>query len=177
MVFYLSNLFSFNCFIYTFYISCNYGYFSTWIYYYLFSVFNSSNSHSSVLLFSPSCGQLRHFFYSLCWCINSVFKSLFVKFSLHKCSGRLVYHNINMYTLGTSLMVQWLRFHTPNTGGTRSIPSQGTRSHTMQLKILHAATKTLCSQINKFKRINKYMPYNSLLLTFYHLRLGNLTSI
>ena len=36
---------------------------------------------------------------------------------------------------GTSLVVQWLRLHTPNAGGPGSIPGQGTRSHT------HAATK------------------------------------
>ena len=43
----------------------------------------------------------------------------------------------------------------PNLGGLGSIPGQGTRSHMMQLricmpqlKILCAATKTLCNQIN-----------------------------
>ena len=30
--------------------------------------------------------------------------------------------------VGTSLVVQWLRLHTPNTGGLGSIPGQGTRS-------------------------------------------------
>ena len=38
-------------------------------------------------------------------------------------------------------MVQWLRLWPPNTGGLRSIPGQGTRSHMLQLKILHIATK------------------------------------
>ena len=42
---------------------------------------------------------------------------------------------------GTSLVVQWLRLHAPNAGGPGSIPSQGTRSHMPQLKILLAATK------------------------------------
>ena len=58
--------------------------------------------------------------------------------------------------MGTSLVVQWLRLHAPNTGGLGSIPSQGTRSYMLQLKILyaamnilHAATKTHYSQINK----------------------------
>ena len=46
-------------------------------------------------------------------------------------------------------MVQWLRLCTLNAGGTGSIPGQGTRSHMLQLKILHASTKTQCSQINK----------------------------
>ena len=53
-------------------------------------------------------------------------------------------------------MVQWLRLCTLNAGGLGSIPGQGTRSHMPQLKmpqtatkILHAATKTRHSQINK----------------------------
>ena len=31
-------------------------------------------------------------------------------------------------------MVQWLRLHTPKAGGSGSIPSQGTRSHMLQLR-------------------------------------------
>ena len=71
---------------------------------------------------------------------------------------------------GTSLVVQWLRLCTPSAEGPGSIPRQGTRFH-MQLrvhmpqlnilqatkkiphvltKILHAVTKTLRSQINKY---------------------------
>ena len=49
----------------------------------------------------------------------------------------------------TSLVVQWLRSHAPNAGGLGLIPGQRTRSHMLhlriqklQLKILHAATKT-----------------------------------
>ena len=49
---------------------------------------------------------------------------------------------------GTSLVVQWLRLPTPKTGGLGSISGQGTRSHTLQLrvgmlrlKIPHVATK------------------------------------
>ena len=48
-------------------------------------------------------------------------------------------------TPGPSLVAQWLRVCTPNAGDLGSTPAQGTRSHTLQLKILHAATKT---QIN-----------------------------
>jgi len=48
------------------------------------------------------------------------------------------------YQLGTSLVVQWLRLHTPKAGG----PGQGSRSHILQLKILRAETKTQHSQIN-----------------------------
>ena len=35
----------------------------------------------------------------------------------------------------TSLVVQWLRLCAPNTGGLGSIPSQGTRSHMLQLRV------------------------------------------
>ena len=58
---------------------------------------------------------------------------------------------------GTSLVVQWLRLDTPNIGDLGLIPGQGTRFHMKllrgcmpQLKILQAATKTQCSQINIF---------------------------
>ena len=50
---------------------------------------------------------------------------------------------------GTFLVVQGLRLHTPNAGGPGSISAQGTRFYLLQLKILHAATKTQCSQVNK----------------------------
>ena len=45
--------------------------------------------------------------------------------------------------------------HAPNAGGLGSIPGQGTRSHMLQLKILHSATKTGCSQINTLKKKNQ----------------------
>ena len=42
----------------------------------------------------------------------------------------------------TSLVVQWLKLHTPNAGGLGSIPGQGTRSHMhAAIKSLHATTK------------------------------------
>ena len=44
---------------------------------------------------------------------------------------------------GASLVVQGLRFCTPNAGGPGLIPGQGTRSHMPQLKIPHAATKSV----------------------------------
>ena len=55
---------------------------------------------------------------------------------------------------GASLVIQWLRFWAPNAVGLSSILGQGTRSHILQLKILHATTKTWCTQINEW--INKY---------------------
>ena len=62
----------------------------------------------------------------------------------------VVFLQVEEINLGTSLVVQWLRLHAPNARGLGSIPGQGTRSHMPQLKILHAATKTQCSQINKY---------------------------
>ena len=49
-------------------------------------------------------------------------------------SSKQLCHLKTIYVLGTSLVVQWLRFHAPNAGGLGSIPGQGTRSHTLQLK-------------------------------------------
>ena len=47
-------------------------------------------------------------------------------------------------------MVQLLRRHIFNAGDLGSAPGQGTRSCLPQLKILHAAIETQCSQINFF---------------------------
>ena len=41
-----------------------------------------------------------------------------------------------LFTFGTSLVVQWLRLCAPNAGARGLIPGQGTRSH------IHAATKS-----------------------------------
>ena len=41
---------------------------------------------------------------------------------------------INLLFWGTFLVVQWLRFCAPNARGPGSIPGQGTRSHTLQLR-------------------------------------------
>ena len=43
---------------------------------------------------------------------------------------------------GTSLVVQWLRHSTPNTGIQGLIPDQETRSQISQPKIPHATTET-----------------------------------
>ena len=45
--------------------------------------------------------------------------------------------------------------YTPNAGGLDSLPGQGTKSHMPQVKILHATTKTQCSQTNKQIDISK----------------------
>ena len=39
------------------------------------------------------------------------------------------------------LVVLWLRLHAPNAGGPGLVPDRRTRSHTPQLKILHAAAR------------------------------------
>ena len=43
---------------------------------------------------------------------------------------------------GSSLVVQWLKLHVPNSGGPGSTPGQESRSHMPQLKTPHAAMKT-----------------------------------
>ena len=47
-------------------------------------------------------------------------------------------------------MVQWLRLIFPNEGGLGSIPSQGTRSHMLQLQSLHASIKILHATTKDF---------------------------
>ena len=47
----------------------------------------------------------------------------------------------NIHGVGTSLVVDWLRLHFLYAGGLDSILGQGTRSHMLQLKNLHAAMK------------------------------------
>ena len=47
---------------------------------------------------------------------------------------------------GTSLVVQWVRLHAPNTGDPGLIPGRGTRSRMPQQRIPHATTKTRRSQ-------------------------------
>ena len=43
-------------------------------------------------------------------------------------------YSLNKYTVGTSLVVQWLRLQAPNAGVLGLTPGQGTRSHMPQLK-------------------------------------------
>ena len=53
----------------------------------------------------------------------------------------MYYLNLKYFMVRTSLVVQWLRCHTLSAGDPGLIPSPGTRSHMLQLrlKILHAA--------------------------------------
>ena len=67
----------------------------------------------------------------------------------------VLFLQVEEVNLGTSLVVQWLRFHAPNARGLGTIPGQDARSHMPQVKSLYAVNKTQCSQINKYiKKIN-----------------------
>ena len=70
---------------------------------------------------------------------------------------RLGVHYCKNEPAGTSLLVQWLTILASNAEGLGLTPDQGTRSHIPQLrvympqlKILHAATKSWHSLINKY---------------------------
>ena len=49
--------------------------------------------------------------------------------------------NLKIMVIRTSLVIQWLRFRTPNAEGPGLIPVQGTRSHMPQLRGSHATAK------------------------------------
>ena len=65
-----------------------------------------------------------------------------------------VYCNYKRLTIGTSLVAQWIRPHTPNAEGSGSIPGQGARSHRQQLKSKdpQCQTKTQLSHIRILKK-------------------------
>ena len=87
-----------------------------------------------------------------------------------------------MFSLWTSPVVQWLRLHAPSAGGPGSIPGQGSRSHTPQLRVCmlqlkdsrlpqlktpHATTKILCAATKTQRsQINKYFFKFSLFFVF-----------
>ena len=64
---------------------------------------------------------------------------------------------------GTCLVVRWLRLHAPDAGSLGSIPDQGSRSRTLQLKnqkkIPRAATKTQRKETkqNKNTAVNTFV--------------------
>ena len=45
---------------------------------------------------------------------------------------------------GTSLVVQWLRLHAPNAGGSGSFPGQGNRPHMLQLRVCMLQLRVRC---------------------------------
>ena len=57
----------------------------------------------------------------------------------------------NNKSIGTSLVVQWLRFCAPNVAGSDMIPGQGTRSHIIQLKDTGCWNKDQISQVPQLK--------------------------
>ena len=65
------------------------------------------------------------------WRIQIMFNEAAIAYEAHKSDQG-----------GTSLVVQWLRFHAPNTEGPGSIPGQGTRPHVL--------SKSSWAQINNF---------------------------
>ena len=71
------------------------------------------------------------------------------------------------YMLWTSLVVQWLRVCTPNSGGLSVIPGEGTRPHMpelrvcmLQLKILHAKIERKKKTLHASKKIKDPMCCN-----------------
>ena len=65
--------------------------------------------------------------------------------------------------LGTSLVVQWLRFHVPNVSGIGLIPGQGTRSHIQKLGVHMPQLKTPKLKLGAVKLINKQQQRKTLL--------------
>ena len=64
-----------------------------------------------------------------------------VSLSTGKHGSSLEFHFLKKLETGTFLMVEWLRFHAPNSGGPGSIPDLGTRSHMEQLLRPQATTR------------------------------------
>ena len=60
-------------------------------------------------------------------------------------------NSVKIRSLGTSLVVQWLRLLTPNAGSLSSIPGQGTRSHTPQLRSNTSMPQLRPSQVRLFR--------------------------
>ena len=83
------------------------------------------------LSYSRSCYSLdiSHFIEQIRWCLQV----------------KVQYAKNVIKVAGTSLVVQRLRFQTPNAGGRGSIPSQGTRSHVLQLWVCMAQLKIPCA--------------------------------
>ena len=58
-------------------------------------------------------------------------------------NSRASQRELQNWPSGASLVIQWLRLHTPNAGGLDSIPFQGTRSHILQLRVHRLQLKIL----------------------------------
>lgn len=66
------------------------------------------------------------FYFSLKLFCNFIYSAMSIAFIVKKI--------FSIKSIGTSLMVLWLRLHGPNTGGAGSIPSQEIRSYMLQLR-------------------------------------------
>ena len=64
------------------------------------------------------------------WCEFFCLGNVFLPLLYVKCS---IWSHKNC-TWGTSLVVQWLRLHTPNAGDPGSVIGHGTKSHVLQLR-------------------------------------------
>ena len=95
---------------------------------------------------SPPLSMWKVYFYPLGWKSDHTVKNRagnFPQFISPNCCLYYIDVKVENYKwnslfkiTGTSLVVQWLRLETPNTGGLGSISGQGTRSHMPQLKSL-----------------------------------------
>ena len=67
--------------------------------------------------------------------------------------------NVNIYfqkvMVRTSLVVQWLRLHSPYVGGPCSIPNGGTRSHMPQLRVHMLKPKILHAKMTQHSQKRK----------------------
>ena len=55
--------------------------------------------------------------------------------------------DIRTYSLGTSLLAQWLRIYAPSVGGLGLVLGLGTRSHMPQLRVYMLQLKSLLAAI------------------------------
>ena len=122
------------------------------------------------LLFFPFCFPV--------WSVQSLSCVQLCDPMNHSTPGLPVHHQLHKHVLffeigfkekqsliiriGTSLVVQWLRFCASSGGGPGSIPGQGTRSHMLwlrvhmlKLKILHATAKTQHKKKKKKKKFKE----------------------
>ena len=84
---------------------------------------------------------------------------------IHSSVGRwlLPFNMLIIPPLGTSLVVQWLRFHIPNASSPGLIPGQGTRSHIQKLGVHMPQLKIPKLRPGAVKWINKQQQQKPLL--------------
>ena len=99
----------------------------------------------------------------LCWVlekqrlIHSATKQTFIHFGLcaklccAETTNRETYPQ-GVHSLGTSLVVQWLRVHAPSAGCLGSIPGWGTRSCLPQLRVCRLQLKIPCATMTQLDK-------------------------